>query len=97
MADEYVHVVDVALPTEPSTAPLARRFVTDALGRCSAPSLVEDAEVVVSELVTNAVTASAGDTDVSVRLRREPGRLVLEVGDQVEALPVLRRLGELLG
>ncbi|MGW2954813.1 ATP-binding protein [Streptomyces eurythermus] len=91
MADEYVHVVDVVLPAEPSTVPLARGFVTDVLGCCSAPSLGEDVQVVVSELVTNAVTASAGGTNVSVRLRREPGRLVIEVGDQVEALPVLRR------
>ncbi|GGS82770.1 ATP-binding protein [Streptomyces cinerochromogenes] len=92
MADEHLHVVDVVFPSVPSAVPASRRFVTDVLDCWSMLNLVDDAQTVVSELVTNAVAASApGGTDITVRLRREPGRVVIEVGDQVEALPILRR------
>jgi anti-sigma regulatory factor (Ser/Thr protein kinase) len=53
--------------------------------------LADDAELIVSELVTNAAIASARDiSPVAVRLIMIPGALVIEVLDQAPGVPVLR-------
>ncbi|MCS0638398.1 ATP-binding protein [Streptomyces sp. LP05-1] len=66
----------------------ARRFATATLGTWSLPGLVPDLEVVVSELVTNAVRHALGaapdrepECPVWLGLFRSPGRLVCMVTD----------------
>lgn len=62
----------------------ARRLLVE---RGSDPHLVDDALLVLSELVTNAVRLP-GSTRVSVTVDARPGRVRLEVGDEVaDAVP----------
>ena len=87
-----------ALPTVPA---LARVFVRATLHAWHEDSLVQDAELIVSELAGNAVAASAG-TDgrpvyvdgripvIRVCLLTDGVRLLMEVWDQAPGIPVLR-------
>ncbi|MEU6064046.1 ATP-binding protein [Streptomyces sp. NPDC047082] len=85
-------VVKITISPVPIAAPLCRRLITDALRRWGLEELIDDAQVVVTELVSNAIATSApDDTDVTLRLHREQGSLVVEVGDQAEAVPVLHQ------
>ena len=74
------------LPPEPIAIQIAREFVTN---HCStfAPELVDDAELLVSELVTNAITH--GQPSIVMRVRREPPGIGVEVHDQGDAEPLL--------
>jgi anti-sigma regulatory factor (Ser/Thr protein kinase) len=67
----------------------ARKFVRRHLEKLGLPGLVDDATVVVSELVTNAITA-APDTTIFVALLPESGRVVLEVWDMAPQRPVVQ-------
>lgn len=87
-----------ALPTVPA---LARVFVRATLHAWHEDSLVQDAELIVSELTGNAVAASA-DTNgqpvyvdgrapvIRVCLLTDGVRLLVEVWDQAPGIPVLR-------
>jgi anti-sigma regulatory factor (Ser/Thr protein kinase) len=89
-----------ALPTVPA---LARVFVRATLHAWHEDSLVQDAELIVSELTGNAVAASAG-TDgrpvyvdgripvIRVCLLTDGVRLLIEVWDQAPGIPVLREV-----
>ncbi|ROP46801.1 ATP-binding protein [Streptomyces sp. PanSC9] len=89
---EQPQIVQIAISPVPIAAPLCRRLVTDALRRWGLEDLIDDAQVVATELVTNAIATSApADSDVALRLRRERSSLVVEVGDQAEAVPVLQQ------
>jgi anti-sigma regulatory factor (Ser/Thr protein kinase) len=89
-----------ALPTVPA---LARVFVRASLHAWHEDSLVQDAELIVSELTGNAVAASAG-TDgrpvyvggripvIRVCLLTDGVRLLMEVWDQAPGIPVLREV-----
>jgi anti-sigma regulatory factor (Ser/Thr protein kinase) len=89
-----------ALPTVPA---LARVFVRATLHAWHEDSLVQDAELIVSELTGNAVAASA-DTDgrpvyvdgripvIRVCLLTDGVRLLMEVWDQAPGIPVLREV-----
>ncbi|MFF7352170.1 ATP-binding protein [Streptomyces filipinensis] len=89
---EQPQVVQIAISPVPIAAPLCRRLVTDALRRWGLEDLIDDAQVVATELVTNAIATSApADSDVTLRLRRERSSVVVEVGDQAEAVPVLQQ------
>ena len=91
-----------ALPTVPA---LARIFVRATLHAWHQDSLVQDAELIVSELTGNAVTASA-DTDgrpvyvdghipvIRVCLLTDGVRLLIEVRDQAPGIPVLRQVAD---
>lgn len=62
---------------------LARRFCRDELGKVLADvpasaAVLDDAEVVVSELVTNAVTAGSHAVQVALALHRDLLRLTVE-------------------
>jgi anti-sigma regulatory factor (Ser/Thr protein kinase) len=67
------------LPADLSSAQAARRFVADVLGEWSLAPLVDEAELLVSELVTNAVVHT-GEA-VELRLRRQGGGIRVEVID----------------
>jgi anti-sigma regulatory factor (Ser/Thr protein kinase) len=71
----------------------ARRFVRVHLEKLGYPKIVDDAVIVVSELVTNAM-AAAPYTPIFVALRLTHGRPLLEVWDMSPDPPVLRKADE---
>ena len=77
-------------PNEPASIPGVRRFVRAALAEVE-PELRARAELVVSELATNALRHGAGDLLVAVLVER--GRVRIEVADASPALPLARRPG----
>lgn len=73
------------LPPEDASVPAARRQVAKQLNAWGLPRLVDDAELIVSELVTNAVRHGSRSGPVWHTVRRIPGKVLdevrLEVGD----------------
>lgn len=86
-----------ALPTAPS---IARGYTANVLVSWGMRRVSDLAQLVVSELITNAVTASAGEDGpiqidgraaaVRLVLQSDHQRLVIEVYDQVAGQPVIR-------
>jgi hypothetical protein len=58
------------LPPGPQAVALARAMVRDACERWSHPEIADAAELVMSELCSNAVRHAGGQTDVAVAIRR---------------------------
>jgi serine phosphatase RsbU (regulator of sigma subunit)/anti-sigma regulatory factor (Ser/Thr protein kinase) len=81
------HVVSWTLPSELTSASKARSLVRRPLRRWGLADLVPTTELLVSELVTNAVRYAQGK--IGLRLILEGG-LVCEVLDESAALPRLR-------
>ncbi|MFF3710240.1 ATP-binding protein [Streptomyces phaeochromogenes] len=65
-----------------------RRIVRAGLSRWERPELIEDAELLVTELVTNALRHGRGD--IGVRLHLSADRIRIEVRDGARETPVLR-------
>jgi PAS domain S-box-containing protein len=80
---------------DPRAAGRARRAVREALETAGAAQLRDVAELVVSELVTNAVVHAG--TQMQVRITAEPTAVRVEVGDGSHHLPVRRRWAETAG
>ncbi|GAA4658130.1 SpoIIE family protein phosphatase [Kineococcus glutinatus] len=77
------------LPPDVRSAARARRHLRDAVGGSALEAVLDDALVVVTELVTNAVLHAG--TDVELRLRCEHDGLWVEVADRLPGvLPLLR-------
>ena len=76
------------LPASPASARRARRLVVDALHRLHWETATEVAELLVSELVTNAVLHAR--TDIRLRVQAEDSWVRVEVHDASPA-PVHRR------
>ena len=81
-------VVDHELPSQMSSVPIARDFVRSALHGYQ-EGMVEDAQLLVSELVTNAVRGNAGP--VRLRISVGDGRAAVTVTDRSPGVP---RLGK---
>jgi anti-sigma regulatory factor (Ser/Thr protein kinase) len=102
MCDVHAHVIDLPAPERhardagrrffpPSVASVgeARTFVADAVGGLGEVALIDVAQLVVSELGTNAVMHARSPFEVVVR--RAADGVLLEVRDGVpDRLPVLR-------
>jgi serine phosphatase RsbU (regulator of sigma subunit)/anti-sigma regulatory factor (Ser/Thr protein kinase) len=82
-------VSELALSGEPDAVPRARRFTTSSLTGVPA-ALAEDSELLVTELVTNAVLHGA--PPVTLRLIRDGEAVRVEVWDGGRAVPI-RALG----
>jgi anti-sigma regulatory factor (Ser/Thr protein kinase) len=82
---------EIKLQPTPRAPREARRFVARHLPELGYPKLVEDGELIVSELVTNSI-AAAPDTPLWVTLRLAGSLVVLEVWDCSSEDPVLRSL-----
>ncbi|WP_330336275.1 ATP-binding protein [Streptomyces sp. NBC_00557] len=83
------------LPARPAAVGTARRVVRDLLTAWDVPEGArDDAVLVTSELVTNALVHAAG-TRIACRLRRTADRLRIEVEDQAggPVLPAVRHPG----
>ncbi len=78
--------VDAALSLDPGwdAAALARRFVQENRDHLD-PSVIDDAELLISEIVTNAVRHGAGK--VVLRLRLDPPGIGIAVADDGEQMP----------
>ena len=78
----------------PSTVVLARRLVQYAFTSWGCDqNLVQDSMLVMSEIVTNAVTAARGDK-IRLRCTFQDGAPLLECWDPSPALPVRRDVPE---
>ena len=89
---------------DPRTQPAktARRFTRSTLGRWGLDPLADDAEVIVAELVANALChamrryrrrrpeSRRGDTRIGLRLFRRSGEVMCAVLDPSDTAPVLR-------
>jgi signal transduction histidine kinase len=80
----------LVLPSQPASVAAARRFVTTQCLRWQLSA--ESAELVVSELVTNAVRYAGGE--VTVTLRRSGDHLVVAVRDDSPRQPRLMHVGD---
>jgi anti-sigma regulatory factor (Ser/Thr protein kinase) len=79
----------VCLPYRPESVGAARRLVAAKLREWGLDELVDDAMVIVSELVTNAVKTGC-QTRMVVAVRRPSSRVVrILVGDGSRAMPVM--------
>ena len=83
-----VTALEHAMGCDVDAVPQARRFAAEAL-RDADPSVVDDVELVVSELVTNALLHGAAP--VLLRLSTLAGRVRIEVEDSGRDLPVRMR------
>jgi PAS domain S-box-containing protein len=76
---------EVELDPDPRSAGLARRVVQHLLETSAMPDLVDEAELLVSEVVTNAVLHAA--TPIRLRCKVQRGVLCVEVHDRSPVLP----------
>jgi anti-sigma regulatory factor (Ser/Thr protein kinase) len=76
----------IELPPTPVAVAIARQFVSEH-GTGLDPDLVEDAELLVSELVTNAI--KHGKPSILLRVRSEPPGIGVEVQDAGPENPVM--------
>jgi serine/threonine-protein kinase RsbW len=85
LGDDHVGAMEHRATFEliPEAASQARAVVTDELGRAVSGKVVEDATLLVSELVTNAVrhAPQAGSPQVELRMKVEPERVRVVVSD----------------
>ncbi|MDQ1695524.1 MAG: hypothetical protein QOJ03_877 [Frankiaceae bacterium] len=79
---------EFALGDEPDAVPRARRFAREALAD-EPTGLIEDAELIVAELVTNAVLHGAAP--ITLKLRHAVERVRIEVEDSGRNMPVRAR------
>ena len=93
--------VGCPLSRGPRSAGAARRLTRDTLRDWGLPSLAEDAELIVGELLANAVTHGAqpgggrepGQEDLGLRLRCGTGVVICAVLDPSDAGPVVKAPG----
>lgn len=81
-----VHVL--TLVAQPSAAGVARRFARSRLGDDDR-DLLHDVELLVSELITNAILHTGSEPQLEIQMRR--GGLRVEVFDDDDTLPAPRR------
>ena len=82
------HLAGWTLSSIPSIAAQARALVREQLAAWHLDDLADTAELLVSELVTNALRYGRGD--IGLRLLRAAGNLVCEISDGLESAPRLR-------
>lgn len=83
----------LALRSDPSSTPRARRFVEQVVHAWQCETVGDVAELLTSEVVTNAVVHGAGhgaDGHIELRVRRTEGTLRVEVVDRGQDVPVVR-------
>lgn len=79
---------EVVLPPLPASVKQARQFVSSALDDLGIAGAADDAALVVSELVTNAVMHAGTDITVRVLVHGDDARI--EIGDGSQEMPGLR-------
>jgi anti-sigma regulatory factor (Ser/Thr protein kinase) len=84
-------VTSLQLPPDHAAAARARRFVSDTLRAWGCADAIADAELLVSELVTNAVLHARSAT--SVTIERDGATVRISVCDDSPTRPRLRNYG----
>ena len=96
----------LTLAAVPTAVSAARRYVRDELGQAGLAALTDDAELVASELVTNAVRATGlmqadptwpqleGVTVIRIRLGFAATSIFIEVWDRDCTFPALQRASD---
>ena len=78
--------------TVPESVPGARHHARTVLRNWELPAITEDAELIVSELVTNAIEATADDAStITLRLYADHDHLLIMVWDGSTQMPATRR------
>ena len=92
VAEECPSAVTKMWPHDPRSVGRARQFVAKHLGAWGLPQLTETAELIVSELVTNAVTHGRPPYGrlIATRFERLPSGVRIEVHDANESKPERR-------
>ena len=80
------------LPSDPASVGAARRFVSDVLQAWSLEEVSDEAEILTSEVVTNAVLHTTEGVEVTVE--RLPDAVRVEVADSSVRMPQLREVGD---
>jgi anti-sigma regulatory factor (Ser/Thr protein kinase) len=81
----------IDLPPEATSVPLARRLVRDVLRAWNAPHDLEDAELLVAEVVANVVDHVGGEV-FTLELALRGGTLEVGVVDGSSIRPIVREL-----
>ena len=81
----------IDLPPVPSSVPLSRRLVRDVLSTWAAPQDLQDAELLVTELVANVVDHAGGDV-LTLEISLAGAWLRMAVVDGSAVLPMVREL-----
>jgi len=85
------HLVLAAQPVE---APRAREYVRSAARECGLASLADTAELVASEMITNALRAAEGLVPVvRIWVTTDDDSLTIRVWDSSDDVPVLQEAG----
>jgi len=80
--------------TPTSSAPgAARRAVEQCIGPDAPPRFLQDAMLLTSELVTNAVTHTEGTSELHASYDPVGGRLRVDVADESPTVPTIRDVG----
>ncbi|WP_307795075.1 ATP-binding protein [Actinacidiphila acididurans] len=92
MADDPPFVVERTWPPAPRSVGRARRFLALQLDAWAMPHLADTAELILSELVTNAVkhAHSPNGRVIATRLERLASGVRIEVHDSSDCKPELR-------
>ena len=75
VVEGVVAEVKAGLAADTSSAGHARRFVDDVLSRWQCAEVLDDVQLLVSELVTNAVIHAGSDVEIAVRLLNDAVRI----------------------
>jgi anti-sigma regulatory factor (Ser/Thr protein kinase) len=87
-------MIELALPVETAAVPMARNSLDALRGRLTDTEL-EDARLMVSELVTNSLRHAAGTGSIDLRADIEGSRLTVRVRDDGAGfVPTPRRTAE---
>ena len=90
-----MRTASIVLPPEPTSARACRRFLVTTLEAWGADGFADDAVLLLSELVTNAVLH--GGTELEVRVELQGDLLRVAVHDGNPMLPSVRRYSMLSG
>jgi anti-sigma regulatory factor (Ser/Thr protein kinase) len=82
----------VDLPCQAASVPVSRHVVVQLLQAWSAPQDLDDAALLVTELVANAVDHVGGETHLTLELILSDAWLRIAVVDGSSVLPVVRKL-----
>ncbi|WP_396452175.1 ATP-binding protein [Actinomadura sp.] len=90
-----VHAKTRHYPAQPVIVAMARDQVITTLRRWHLPVSLDDAELTISELATNAVRTSRPTDRISIHLRQKGLGLLIGVWDASASMPTVATIGDL--